>query len=115
MHMFAIIFLKKGYKIKIIYGNLEGRKVWIRNEGLKVETVTIRVSDAEPGMVTAEDIHSNSMMLLVAQNTSLTERKMARLKFYGILEFKVYQEEQNQEQDTENLGIVANKPQNIIQ
>ena len=27
MHMFAIIFLKKGYKIKIIYGNLEGRKV----------------------------------------------------------------------------------------
>ena len=80
-----------------------------------METVTIRVSDAEPGMVTAEDIHSNSMMLLVAQNTSLTERKIARLKLYGIMEFKVYQEEQKQEQDTENLGIVAKKPQNIIQ
>lgn len=80
-----------------------------------MEIVTVRISDVEPDMITAEDVYSTSRMLLVGQNTALTERKIARLKLYGILELKVYTQQEEQEDPAADLGIVANKPQNIIQ
>ena len=89
-----------------------------------MKIVTIRINDAEADMITAEDIYSTSNMLLVGENTALTERKIARLKLYGIMEFKVFVAENQAEEveeievveeDNSNLGIVANKPQSIIQ
>lgn len=77
---------------------------------------TIRINDAEPEMITAEDIYSSSRMLLVAENTALTERKIARLKLYGIMEFKIFiAEDVSEEEVASDLGLVANKPQSIIQ
>lgn len=80
-----------------------------------MQKVTIRITDAKPDMITAEDIHSTNNMLLVGENTALTERKIARLKLYGIMEFKVFAADDQSIVDDSDLGVLLNKPQSILQ
>lgn len=53
----------------------------------------ILIEDAVPGMVVADDIYTFSNQLIIARNTSLTDKIITRLKFYAVQELPIVLQE----------------------
>ena len=49
----------------------------------------ILTSQAEPGMIVAEDVYTFSNQLIISKNTQITDRIITRLKFYSIQSIKI--------------------------
>ncbi len=54
-----------------------------------MHTKTIAVSEAQPGMLVANDIYTFNNKLLISSNTPLSDRIITRLKFYAISEIEI--------------------------
>ena len=55
-----------------------------------MDTIKIRIDQAEAGMVVASDIYNMNNQLIVSKGTILTERAITRLRFYNISGLTVY-------------------------
>lgn len=52
--------------------------------------IKILISQALPGMITAEDIYTKDNHLIIAKGTTLTDKIITRLVFYSIIELSIY-------------------------
>lgn len=55
-----------------------------------MNTVKIRVDQAEPGMVVSSDIYNMSNQLVISKGTILNERTVTRLRFLNIYSLEIY-------------------------
>jgi len=55
----------------------------------QIKAIKIPISQALPGMVVAKDIYTRDNHLVIAKNTTLTDKIIARLEFYSIEELTV--------------------------
>jgi putative nucleotidyltransferase with HDIG domain len=50
----------------------------------------ILISQAVPGMIVAEDVYTKDNHLVIAKETTLTDKIITRLEFYSVINLKVY-------------------------
>lgn len=55
-----------------------------------MKIIKILISQAIPGMIVAEDVYTKDDHLVIAKDTDLTDKIIARLEFYSIVDFSVY-------------------------
>jgi uncharacterized domain HDIG len=55
-----------------------------------MRTIKVLVSQAVPGMIVASDIYTEDSHLVIAKDTTLTDKIITRLVFYSIVDISVY-------------------------
>ena len=73
------------------------------------ETMKIKTSFAEPGMIIGKDIYSASDFLIAGQGTVLTDRMITRLKFYSVEDIVIFTPESLRKKEKKTPFFV-NKP-----
>jgi len=73
------------------------------------ETMKIKTSFAEPGMIIGKDIYSASDFLIAGQGTVLTDRMITRLKFYSVEDIVIFTPEALRKKEKKTPFFV-NKP-----
>ena len=63
------------------------------------KVIVIPISDLVPGMIAARDIYSRSDQLLIAENSMIDEKGIAKITFFGVLSVPVFIENQSQIED----------------
>ncbi|SFR62013.1 HD-GYP domain-containing protein [Anaeromicropila populeti] len=58
-----------------------------------MKTKRILTTQARPGMIVAEDVYTFNNQLIIAKNTTLTNRAITRLNFYSITDFRILLDE----------------------
>lgn len=69
-----------------------------------MNTRKILTSQAKPGMIAADDIYTFNNQLIIAKDTTLTDRIITRLKFYSIPNFLIFEEDNKTE---ENISVTS--------
>lgn len=77
-----------------------------------MKTKKILTSELVPGMVIAEDVYTFNSQLIIAKNTTLSDRSITRLKFYSIMNVLVILDEKtnNPINYNTNLSVSAQIP-----
>lgn len=57
-----------------------------------LDTTSIHISESEPGMILAEDIHNNYGAILLYKNSTLDTYNIDRLRALGVHSFKIFRE-----------------------
>ena len=68
-----------------------------------MNTFKILIRQAVPGMVVSEDVYTKDLNLVIAKDTTLTDKIITRLEFYSVTDFSVYSDEVTIEQETEYM------------
>lgn len=66
-----------------------------------MSSIKILTSQAIPGMVVSEDVYTKDLHLIIAKDTTLTDRIITRLNFYSITDFSIYSDDNLIETETE--------------
>lgn len=73
-----------------------------------MDTIKIRIDQAEAGMVVASDIYNTNNQLIVSKGTILSERAITRLRFYNIYGLTVYAEKKEQPREGSYIEALRN-------
>lgn len=66
-----------------------------------MNTIKILTAQAIPGMIAAEDVYTADHQLVIAKNTSLTDKIITRLEFYSVTDLSVLSDTELMELETE--------------
>jgi len=75
-------------------------------EGNFLQTVKIRIDQAEAGMVVASDVYNMNNQLIVSKGSILTERAITRLRYYNIYGLEIYASQENKERQVKEGSYI---------
>lgn len=61
-----------------------------------MNTKMILTTQAIPGMIVSEDVYTKDLHLIIAKDTTLTDKIITRLEFYSITDFSVYSDDRQE-------------------